>query len=487
MFYFRSVLSWAFLPWFSAHAEVHSPFSAARVATDPSIGRFSVQFAPDTACVCNSSTPGTAGTITSEDVYSGKNSMFFWLFESKHNPDIDPVILWMTGGPGASSVGYGNLMEIGPCRIAPGGGYTVPNEFGWNTNATVIFVDQPVGVGYSRGERIPNGIVESSLVMHRFLRQFFLTFPDLTSRDFYIAGESYGGSWVPALATTILQSQTLEEALAVQGLGLESSVSRFTGGPAINLKGIIVGNGLIRQSIQNRGFFETACSGPESLFEPSECLDWAPRAMWCEKNLGICESKGMTSSDCKLAEKKCSAISAVILEQKHRNPYDFRRECADPPKCYSELYHIDEYLNRTDIKEAMGVEDHLSFAGLSNEVLQKWDDLGDLWRPSDKHVNYLLNSGIRVLIYAGDKDLYCNTAGMRLLVDHGLNWYGQPFIQFRELMPWYNENKVAGRWKSFEPLTYAEIAGGGHLAPFDKPQASLNLINSWIKGQMPAL
>lgn len=44
-------------------------------------------------------------------------------------------------GPGASSAGYGNLMELGPCRIAPEGGYTIDNPHGWNTNATLIFVE----------------------------------------------------------------------------------------------------------------------------------------------------------------------------------------------------------------------------------------------------------------------------------------------------------------------------------------------------------
>lgn len=44
-------------------------------------------------------------------------------------------------GPGASSTGYGNLMELGPCRIAHGGGSTVENQFGWNQNASVLFVE----------------------------------------------------------------------------------------------------------------------------------------------------------------------------------------------------------------------------------------------------------------------------------------------------------------------------------------------------------
>ncbi|KAF4972842.1 hypothetical protein FSARC_668 [Fusarium sarcochroum] len=453
---------------------------------------FSLHLGNDTASVCNSSTPGTSGFITTKNGDQDLSSIFFWLFESKNEPSTDPLILWMTGGPGASSVGYGHLMELGPCRISPDGGYTVENNFGWNTNATLLFVDQPISVGYSHGQRIPNGLVEASEMMDQFLRQFMIAYPELADRDFYIAGESYGGSWVPALAATILRSQDSspdsDERLQLQqesdhivAVPLKSLPNK----PRINLKGVMIGNGLIRRSIQNIGFFETVCSGPDSLFNSSQCQEWAPRAMWCETHLSICETEGMDSAACKDAEVKCSAIGDFVVNDMHRNPYDFRQHCEDPETCYSEMEYINEYLNRTDIKAALGVPQNVSFQGISFDVLKQWEKVGDLWRSSDEYVNYLLESNIRVLIYVGDKDLYCNAAGMRLLVDRGLYWHGQPFLRFRELSPWYVGSKQAGRWKSFGPLTYAEITDAGHMSPFDKPQEALTLINSWIQGGLP--
>ncbi|KAI8712241.1 Carboxypeptidase [Fusarium sp. LHS14.1] len=470
-----------------SHVDPGTPFSGR-----PGVEPFTLRLGQDTASVCNSSTPGTSGYITSKDTQGGKSSIFFWFFESKHDPKSDPVILWMTGGPGASSVGYGHLMELGPCRIAPEGGYTVDNPFGWNANATLLFVDQPVGVGYSRGEHSSQGLQDASTTMDQFLRQFMMAFPDLADRDFYIAGESYGGSWVPALATTILQSQsnTTDDLEPIQVQGQDRGVVSAPHDPdnilRINLKGVMIGNGLIRRSIQNIGFFETVCNGPDSLFNTSQCLQWAPRAMWCEENLVICETEGMKSPACKEAETKCSAIGNVVVEDMHRNPYDFRQECYDPAACYSQMQHIDEYLNRSDIKKALGVPEELPFVGISFDVLEQWEKVGDLWRSSDNYVNYLLKSGIRVLIYVGDKDLYCNSAGMRLLVDRGLSWDGQPFIRFRDLMPWYVGTKKAGRWKSLGPLTYAEISDAGHMSPFDKPEEALTLINAWIQGAPPS-
>ncbi|RMZ77608.1 hypothetical protein DV737_g4277, partial [Chaetothyriales sp. CBS 132003] len=456
----------------------------------PGVDPFHLQLGSDTASVCNSSTPGISGFITTDNNGGDEcnSSIFFWLFESKNDPKADPVILWMTGGPGASSVGYGALMELGPCRIASEGGYTVRNDFGWNKNATVLFVDQPLGVGYSHGGRTPTGLLDASATMDRFLRQFMIAFPDLAEMDFYIAGESYGGSWVPALASTILETQ--DHSRDVQTPELETKLQYLLDAapaPIIHLKGVMVGNGLIRRSVQNIGFFETVCAAPDSLFDSAQCLEWAPTAMWCEENLGICEMAGMTSPDCKNAEQRCSGISSVVVETMHRNPYDFRRHCDDPSACYSEMKHIVDYLNQTRIKTLLGVPADQPFVGTSYDVFEQFEKVGDLWRASDVYINRLLHAGIHVLIYVGDKDLYCNAAGMRLLVDRGLSWDGQPFMRLRELQPWYVGTKPAGRWKAYGPLTYAEISDAGHLAPFDKGEESLVLINSWIDGLFPTV
>lgn len=101
-------------------------------------------------------------------------------------------------------------------------------------------------------------------------------------------------------------------------------------------------------------------------------------------------------------------------------------------------------------------------------------------------LNLVTFQGIRVLIYVGDKDLYCNAAGMRRLVNEGLEWNGHPFFRFREYLPWYHGSKRVGRWKSYDSLTYAEIFESGHLAPFDLPAEVLSLVSGWlVDGQPP--
>ncbi|KAF9877097.1 hypothetical protein CkaCkLH20_05363 [Colletotrichum karsti] len=131
--------------------------------------------------------------------------------------------------------------------------------------------------------------------------------------------------------------------------------------------------------------------------------------------------------------------------------------------------HIDSYLSSSDVKKALGVAGSIHFKGFSFDVFNRWEEIGDLWKSSAEYMNYLLDEGIRVLIYVGDKDFYCNAPGMRRLVNEGLNWHGHPFFRFRELVPWYYEARRVGRWKAYDQLTYAEIFDSGHLAPFDLP------------------
>lgn len=92
-----------------------------------------------------------------------------------------------------------------------------------------------------------------------------------------------------------------------------------------------------------------------------------------------------------------------------------------------------------------------------------------------------------MLIYAGDKDFLSTAAGLRRLVNEGLTWKGHPLFRFRELVPWYHGSGVAGRWKGYGELTYAEMFGAGHLVPFDMPAKALTMINGWLfEGGLPS-
>ena len=128
----------------------------------------------------------------------GTKHLFFWFFESLAGKDDDPLVLWQTGGPGASSM-ISLLLELGPCLINEYGNGTVHNPYGWNKEANVLFVDQPAGVGFSyldEGEPLPGSSFDAAEDMHIFLQIFVSkVFPVLKTRAFHIAGSSYAVSF----------------------------------------------------------------------------------------------------------------------------------------------------------------------------------------------------------------------------------------------------------------------------------------------------
>lgn len=77
-----------------------------------------------------------------------KDDSFFWFFPSRSDPDKDPLVIWLTGGPGCSSE-LAIFMENGPMSIIDG--EAVKEDISWNNNANLLYVDQPIGTGYSHG------------------------------------------------------------------------------------------------------------------------------------------------------------------------------------------------------------------------------------------------------------------------------------------------------------------------------------------------
>jgi cathepsin A (carboxypeptidase C) len=127
----------------------------------------------------------------------GHKHLFFWYFKSEaatKSGGSEPLALWLTGGPGGSSM-LGMLQELGPCLINEHGNGTVYNAYGWNKETALIFVDQPAGVGFSyldEGEPIPGDSFTSAADMHLFLQLFVSqVFPEHSKGPLVITGESY--------------------------------------------------------------------------------------------------------------------------------------------------------------------------------------------------------------------------------------------------------------------------------------------------------
>uniref|UniRef100_A0ACD5X3W1 Uncharacterized protein n=1 Tax=Avena sativa TaxID=4498 RepID=A0ACD5X3W1_AVESA len=157
--------------------------------------------------------------------------LFYYFVESERSPSTDPVLLWLTGGPRCSGFsGFG--FEVGPIKfvLAPYSGGLPQIEYkplSWTKMASIIFLDSPVGSGFSYA-RDPKGNdvgdYSSSLQVQTFLNKWFTDHPQYLSNPFYVGGESYAGMVIPLIAQYISE-------------GIEKMQQ-----PLINLKGYLVGN-----------------------------------------------------------------------------------------------------------------------------------------------------------------------------------------------------------------------------------------------------
>ncbi|KAL3211783.1 hypothetical protein MRX96_036260 [Rhipicephalus microplus] len=143
-----------------------------------------------------------AGNLEEAKSYSRYNSnLFFWFVPSLRDPENDPVILWMQGGPGTSSL-LGFFNEHGPYYLSDDGNEAAFRDLTWAKRYSMLYVDQPVGTGYSYTENdagYARNQTEVGRDMFEFLQQFFTMFGELAQNDFYIAGESYAGKYVPTV------------------------------------------------------------------------------------------------------------------------------------------------------------------------------------------------------------------------------------------------------------------------------------------------
>jgi serine carboxypeptidase-like clade 1 len=152
---------------------------------------------------------------------------------SKGDYTKDPVIIWFNGGPGCSSM-LGFLQEHGPYVMDDGTTTFKENLYTWNKEATVIYLESPAGVGFSKCPKSEecqfNDTLAASDNFVAFYNLMTTKFTDLQKNDLYLAGESYAGKYVPMLAKKIDDYIT--------------STAGKSGVYVPNFKGFMVGNGV---------------------------------------------------------------------------------------------------------------------------------------------------------------------------------------------------------------------------------------------------
>jgi cathepsin A (carboxypeptidase C) len=399
---------------------------------------------------------------------SSDRKLFFWLFESRSAPSSDPLVMWLTGGPGCSSM-LATLAENGPCTVSKDGKSTVNNPSSWNSKANVIWVDNPAGTGFSVGSN--QGHMFESIVadqMYGFLQAFFQHFTQYQNLDFFVTGESYAGHYVPSVSHRIWQGNQQKEGLQ------------------IHLKGLAVGNGLTDPLEQYRWYPEMAHTGGKSEggTGPGVVSDTVYQQMQeqvqpCIDKIAKCKDN-TTYEACVEAQGSCNQAMIGPYQQTGMNVYDQRIKCETPPLCY-DFSGVTTWLNSPDVQAQLGV--NKKWASCDFAINAQFQ--GDWMQRYDTKLVDLLASGVRVLIYAGDCDFICNWLGNKHWTLK-LDWPHSAEFNAAADEPFNVNGKEAGRLRTANGFSFLQVYQAGHMVPMDQPELAVQMLNQFITDKLDA-
>ncbi|KZV59826.1 serine carboxypeptidase [Peniophora sp. CONT] len=414
---------------------------------------------------CDSTVKAYTGYIDIE-----ARHLFFYFFESRNSPAEDPVVLWTNGGPGCSS-SLGLLMELGPCRVTNATGKAEFFAESWNNNANVFFIDQPINVGYSYSEfgETVYTTEEAAVDVAKFVFLFFENFPQFKGRAFHMAGESYGGRYIPLFAAAVYDQNALLEA---------------NGYDPVNLSSAIIGNGMTDPAGMVESYYDMTCTGASvfPVLPISTCVRMKKALPRCHKWTKESCIDQFDAMNCEAASSFCSSEIMSPFFTTGLNVYDISRPCEDPEHlCYSVTGEISGYLSRPDVRELLGVDSHVPpvFSSCNNDINSGFHAADDSLRASTAQVGALLERGVRVLIYVGTYDFICNHVGNSLW-SLALEWSGKEAFNAAPLRNWTVGGEKAGDTRSAKGFTFATVDAAGHMVPYDKPKQALALINRWL-------
>ncbi|KAI4382736.1 hypothetical protein MLD38_008660 [Melastoma candidum] len=393
-------------------------------------------------------------------------ALFYWLVEAPafRSPESRPLVLWLNGGPGCSSVAYGAAEELGPFRIRPDGKTLYLNPYAWNNLANVLFLESPAGVGFSytntTSDLYTAGDNRTAEDAYAFLVDWLERFPQYKHRDFYIAGESYAGHYVPQLSRIVYE----------RNKGIHN--------PIINFKGFLVGNAVTDDYHDYIGTFEywwthglisdetyrrlrIACDLGSSQHPSSECM----------KQLDIADSEQGNIDPYSIFTPPCN--STAFLRSNLRGHYPWMSRAYDPcTERYSTVY-----FNRPEVQKAI----HANVTKLSYPWKTCSDIVGTYWADSPLSMlpiyQELIAGGIKIWVFSGDTDAVVPVTATRYSIDALklptlVNWYA-----------WYDNGKVGGWSQVYKGLTLVTVTGAGHEVPLHRPRQAYILFRSFLEGK----
>lgn len=405
--------------------------------------------------------------------------LHYWFVTSQRDPVKDPLVLWLNGGPGCSSLD-GFLSENGPFHVDDNGATLYENKFSWNKIANVLYLESPAGVGYSYSDDKKYATDDDQVAddNYRALQNFFVKFPNFTQNEFFIFGESYGGIYAPTLSLRVA-----------------------TGAAKINFKGFAVGNGISSFALNDQtliyfGYYHGLFGEDlwrdlnQNCCDKEGCNFYNSSSETCKTLVnvafGIVYESGLNEYalylDCEGDRRSHKGYERAMSHlfknfRKHLNIHKISEagsssvSLGEVPPCINSTAQMN-WLRRGDVRKALHIPD----------TLPPWDicsdEVGSQYTtkyPTVKGVYLkLLSLGLRALVYNGDTDMACNFLGDQWFVeDLGLEATTKYQI-------WINDEQIAGFYQQFGNITFLTVKGAGHMVPQWAPGPAFHMFESFI-------
>ncbi|KAF7974316.1 hypothetical protein HWV62_12482 [Athelia sp. TMB] len=390
--------------------------------------------------VCET-TPGVYQASGYGDLTSSE-SIFFWFFEARENAATAPLTLWFNGGPGSSSM-IGLFQEHGPCRINNASTAVTYNPYSWNNASNMLYIDQPVGVGFSYGSETVGTSQEAASDIWKFLQIFLKDsrFSKYATAPLQIWTESYGGHYGPTFAQYFLTQNAAIKAGSATGVNL-------------NLKTLAIGNGLTDPITQYPGYITYAGSNPYHTLVSTSTITSANKTYTksggCAAQITSCNNGG-SNSVCSNAQDYCNDN---ILSPLAGN-YDVYYVPSKNPDSYPP--DITNYL--ASIKTKVGAAS--TWQETNDDVYDNFEETGDWMRTSKPDLESVINSGVRVLIFDGDADYILNFNGVESMVNSLVTDFSSAYAN-TVFTPWTVNGQSAGQYRQAGTFSYLRIYGAGH-------------------------
>ncbi|KAK3880334.1 hypothetical protein Pcinc_015162 [Petrolisthes cinctipes] len=414
--------------------------------------------------------------------------LHYWFVESSGNQTNDPLVLWMNGGPGCSSM-EGLLAELGPYLVNPDGKTLNKNTYAWNNVANMLFLEAPACVGFSydvNGD-CTTGDDETSLANYMALKDFFVNkFPEYRRNAFYITGESYAGVYVPTLMIRVLEGQNTFH-INIQGYAIGNGLSSYK----LNDDSIIFFgyyHGLYGKELWTR-LVQHCCSGGQASRHTCNFSSnkWPMCAMAVRKASDIIYNEGLNMynlyDNCPHTQVGNLSRHVAHLSNMFIN-YKFYAEMLlkarkrptplelDPP-CTNGTDLL-TYLNTPAVRTALHIPSTVpKFELCNDEVNYNYKREYQTMRPQYEK----MTKQVRGLVYNGDIDMACNFLGDEWFVDD----LGLQVLEERRM--WHQGGQVGGFVKRFHNLDLVTVRGAGHMVPEDKPAPALHMFTSFLSNK----